>query len=167
MMSLPMLEVLIIHKTLKLKFKNMSKTIIQIKTYSCQVCGYAQDFEPTAENMVKHFPELRGMANECPACALGQTDLKDAEGNKIKAKRNQSLIKETDPKKKTTITIIGEEEIDTMVKRDGTMMSLEAADEMDLKDKKIGKRENLTKTEKDKIKTKIQIDIAKFNLLKD
>jgi len=70
-----------------------SKTIIKIKTWKCPNCGYYQDFEPTDELMLKHFGRSGAL---CPSC--GKTN----------------LIRETNPDKKITISIMGEEEIDTL-----------------------------------------------------
>jgi len=105
----------------------MPKTIIKIKTWGCE-CGYHQDFEPIAEKMhaifnldeeFVHKLHKRNKAriseklmkgekitsqatsiteNKCPNCALNGTD-----GN---------LVVETDPSRKTTFTIIGEEDIE-------------------------------------------------------
>lgn len=64
-----------------------------IKTWRCS-CGYAQDFEPTAEAMHLHFNQDKSFplgdvrAGECPSCAL-------------KGERGAALPKETDPAKKS------------------------------------------------------------------
>ena len=71
----------------------MPKTIIKIRTWACPLCSYHQDFEPTLEKM----KEVHGVANsECPAC------------------KKADLQEEQDAAKKTTITVIGEEEVDDL-----------------------------------------------------
>lgn len=81
----------------------MPKTIIKIRTWSCG-CGYKQDCEPTQENQDLHFNSDREFrvndlrANECPSCKLkGIT---------------RGLHKETDPEKKITHTVMGEEDLE-------------------------------------------------------
>lgn len=86
----------------------MPRTILRIKTWSCEACGYKQDMEPTQENMNKHFnndiqfrvSDLK--ANECPSCGL-------------KSMRGKAMSLETRLDKKVTITIMGEEEVDELV----------------------------------------------------
>jgi len=44
--------------------------------YRCPKCGYAQDFEPTAENNKKCFPEFPDLkSGECPSCRKGRLEL--------------------------------------------------------------------------------------------
>lgn len=116
------------------------KTTIKIKTWSCQ-CGYHQDCEPTQENQDLLFnldPKFKVSdlkVNECPACALkGQLE---------------TLTLETDEAKKTTIIIMGEDELAT----------LEKLDEI------TKQKRTLTKAEKDVLKAKIQADVLKFSAM--
>lgn len=96
------------------------------------VCGYHQDCEPTAENMQKHFGYS---ANICPSC------------------KQHPLTLETNPDKKVTITIMGEDELDTHEVPDGK--------DADGKDKK----RKLTSNEKAQYRDKIQADIIKFRAM--
>ena len=84
------------------------KTIIKIKTWGCSNCGYHQDFEPTQENLNKHFPE--GVKVDCcPACFLGKCP--------DRIKKEMPLLKETNPDKKITMTVMGEEDIETEIEQ--------------------------------------------------
>lgn len=69
-----------------------SKTI---PTWTCDNCGYAQDFEPTAENMAIHFPEA-GIRTDgtCPACHMGKNPPEMAT-----EPENDHLTPELDPEK--------------------------------------------------------------------
>ena len=87
------------------------KTIIKIRTWRCSKCDYAQDFEPTQENMDVHFNNDRTFRisnlneNDCPSCAL-----KEVKG---------VMKKEIDPEKKIEMTVMGEEDIeDEIVEKD-------------------------------------------------
>lgn len=72
----------------------MPKTIIKIKTWSCQ-CGYHQDFEPIKELMLKYH---QTSSLKCPSCKKGK------------------LVVEIDPNKKVTLTVTGEEDIEDEIK---------------------------------------------------
>ena len=110
---------------------------IKIKTWSCPSCNYHQDFEPTAELMLKYFDKTNAV---CPSCGRAE------------------LIKETNPDKKTIMTIIGEEDIETEIER------------IDNEKEKDGKFK-MTTQEKDnhreKRKQDIQEAITKARLLED
>lgn len=116
------------------------RTIIKIKTYRC-ACGYGQDFEPTQENQEKHFnadPKFKISnlgANQCPSCALKGI--------------LSALSLETDDSKKTIITIMGKDEVDTLEK----------------KDEITKEKRPLTQPEKDEMRAKIQADITRFNAM--
>lgn len=75
---------------------------ILIKTFGCS-CGYAQDFEPTAEATNKHFNDSKRymvnnlQAGECPSCAL-------------KGLRGQMLVGITDETKKMRMVFFTEAE---------------------------------------------------------
>ena len=124
----------------------MPKTIITIKTWVCPHCGYSQDFEPTQENMNKHFnldwqfPLNDVKSSECPSCGL-------------KGSRNKQMILETRPEKKTIVTIMGEEEVDLLEIKDGK-------DELG-KDK----TRKLNIVEKEAMKQKIREEIVKYRVL--
>ena len=157
----------------------MPKTIIKIKTWTCPSCGYHQDFDPdNAELMAKHFPrvfalyEIEGEPVEtgtfdkdgkpimktpisyrkevgfCPACFLGQCP--DRKRKKTK------MVKETDSAKKTTHTIMGEEEVETLEVNTG---------ELDTEGKPIKRK--LTKEEKDAKKVEIREAIVRSRALED
>lgn len=80
--------------------------MIRIKTWGCD-CGYHQDFEPNQELMDLHFNSDVSFrvsnlkADQCPSCAL-----KGKVGN---------LVIETNPDKKITMTVMGEEDIETEI----------------------------------------------------
>ena len=84
----------------------MARTEIKIKTWGCDGCDYAQDFEQTQENINKHFKTDREFVRKritlqpgrCPACAL-----RGVTGN---------MLPVTSTEKKMLTTIIGEEEIE-------------------------------------------------------
>lgn len=80
----------------------MPKTIIKIKTWFCPLCDYHQDFDANdIDLMALHF---RGLPlGHCPSC-----------------KNETELIRETNPDKKTTFTIMGEEEIEGEIERGAT-----------------------------------------------
>ncbi len=79
-----------------------------IKTWRCKECGYAQDFEPTAENLAIHFKGLGLEDDQCPACTLGQ--------NPTHIKSNDSkMARVTDPKMKSVMNCC--EESDVIAKR--------------------------------------------------
>lgn len=83
----------------------MPRTIIKIKTWVCPSCGYHQDFDPDNTALMRlHFPDVE--VGCCPACFLGQCP--------DRTKKKTKMVKETDPAKKTTLTIMGEEEVDTL-----------------------------------------------------
>ncbi len=126
----------------------MSQAIIKIPTWRCPECDYAQDFEPTQELMNIHFGGIP--EGKCPACFMGK--------NQTKEVKVCLMNKETNPDKKTTITIMGEDEVETH----------EIDDEMKQKDEKgnIPKRK-LNQFEKDEMIKKIRSDIEKFRLLED
>ncbi|MDE2439024.1 MAG: hypothetical protein KGN01_06595 [Patescibacteria group bacterium] len=118
----------------------MPKTIIKIATWRCPDCDYSQDFDPLNRDLmnIHHgFPE-----NFCPACYTGK--------NTTKKVGHVEMIKETNPDKKTTITIMGEDELETHEIEDG----------------KGGKR-TLTTQEKEEYTKKIRSDIEKFKALED
>ena len=157
----------------------MPKTIIKIKTWTCPHCGYHQDFDPDNSELMKlHFPrvfvlhEFRGEPVEtgtfdeggepimdipityekevgfCPACFLGQNPEKERKGVK--------MVKETDNKKKTTLTVMGEEEVETLEIETG---------EFDTEGKP--KKRKLTKDEKDAKKVEIREAIVRARALED
>ena len=125
------------------------KTIIKIKTWSC-ACGYKQDMPPTQENQNLHFNNDRQFplsnlkANECPSCGL-----KGLKG---------VMQKETDPLKKTTVTIMGEEDIESEILRD---------DEEKTKQGKVKMSVSEKETYRTKRKQDIQDAINKFKLLEN
>ena len=73
------------------------ETVIKIRTWGCENSDYRQDFEPTADNMVKHFPGEGIGAYQCPDGIGGQ------------------MFKITDPAKKITMTVNGVSEIENDV----------------------------------------------------
>ena len=82
------------------------KTIIKIKTWKCPECDYHQDFKPTQKLLNLHFPE--GVEEDCcPACYLRR--------NPKRIREKVKMEKETNPNKKITITIMGEEDIETEI----------------------------------------------------
>ncbi|KKN59596.1 hypothetical protein LCGC14_0540590 [marine sediment metagenome] len=126
------------------------KTIIKIRTWRCSKCDYAQDFEPTQENMNVHFNNDRTFKvsnlkeNECPSCAL---------------KGGAGLLKKvTNNAKKIKMTVMGEENIE---------------DEIVEKDKEAEKegKSKMTSTQKNTYRTKRKKDIeeaiVKARLLED
>ena len=122
----------------------MPKTIIKIKTWVCPDCGYSQDFPADDKDlMALHFPNVE--VGHCPACYTGATETRE--------KKKTLMTRQTDEAKKTTITIMGEEEVEEM----------EVEDKNGVKDAegKLPKRK-LVKAEKDEMKAKIQGDIVKF-----
>ncbi len=125
------------------------KTILKIKTWSC-ACGYAQDFDPTQENQDLHFNNdsqfrLSNLkANECPSCGL--KGLKGA------------MTKETNPDKKTTVTIMGEEDIEDEILKD---------DEEKTKQGKVKMTGQEKADYRAKRKQDIKDAIIKFKLLED
>lgn len=127
----------------------MPKTIIQIKTYVCPDCGYHQDFDPNDVDLMKlHFPEVE--VGHCPACFRAE--------NPTRTQKKVKMTKEDRPEKKTTVTIMGKEEVDILEVDD---MSKEP------NVKGIRPKRKLTTEEKDTLKAKIDSDIAKFQLLED
>lgn len=88
----------------------MPKTIFKIKTWSCAICGYAQDFEPTQQNMNTHFNTNRSFSvhdifnNECPSCAL-------------KGNRSNPLLREVNLSKRIILTIMGDEDIEDAIEQ--------------------------------------------------
>ena len=157
----------------------MPKIEIKIKTWVCPSCGYHQDFDPgNAELMKKHFPkvfvlyEIEGTPVEtgtfdedgkpimeipitytkevgfCPACFLGQCP--------DKKRKKTKMVKETDPKKKTTLTVMGEDEVEALEIETG---------ELDTEGKPINRK--LTKDEKDAKKVEIQEAIVRARELED
>jgi len=76
-----------------------------IKTWRCEVCTYAQDFEPTQDNMTLHFNHDRKFKmndmqkDECPRCAMLGT-------------RGSKMKKETDTAKKSKHDICEQSDID-------------------------------------------------------
>mgnify|MGYP001589875351 CR=1 FL=1 len=150
------------------------KTIIKIPTWRC-ACDYAQDFEPTQENLDLHFnnnkkfPLIESLKeNECPSC--------HERGNKAQ------LVKETDPKKKTTITIMGEDEVDELVEVEDDngkpkLVKSSIVDEWDaneqkkaLEEARVAKlkiRKQVKPEIKQAMKEKINADIAKFKTMED
>lgn len=87
------------------------------------------------------------------------------------------LEKTTEPEDKITVTIMGEEEVDTLIKYDGKMVQPVLADKLDAVEVETATKETrepqaiarapLTKGEKDAMKAKIQEDITKFQALED
>jgi hypothetical protein len=74
-------------------------TELTINTWTCDTCGYMQDFDP--QGIARHFPEVP--ANHCPACFTGSTK----NGN-----RGKSLLrKETDTDKKIRVAIKDEADL--------------------------------------------------------
>jgi len=88
----------------------MPDTIYHVRTWACGGCGYKQDFEPTKALMDLHFNNSQTFRlmdvceNECPCCALENI-------------RGNQMGKETDPLRKITITVMGEEVIDEDISR--------------------------------------------------
>lgn len=111
------------------------ETVIKIKTWKCPVCDYHQDFE-------EQF---------CRACLGGNCRC----GQKG-SPHEVLLIKETDPIKKTTITIMDEADVDTHKISTGKV----------LPDGKPEMRD-LTFQEKQEFKKKIKDDIVKYKKLED
>lgn len=77
-------------------------TVIKIPTWRCPDCDYVQDFDPFDEDnkrLMKGVPQ-----GECRACFRGM--------NPQMKKMKSLMVKEVDPKKKTTITICDESDID-------------------------------------------------------
>lgn len=126
--------------------QNNMRTIIKIPTWRCPECDYSQDFEPTQELMNIHFGGI--MENHCPACFMGK--------NNTKERKICLMSKETNNDKKTTITIMGEDELETM--------EIET-NEKDTEGKV--KKRKLTNKEKEEKILKIRSDIEKFKLLED
>jgi len=83
------------------------KTIIKVKTWSCPDCQYRQDFDVNNQELMDiNFPEgVR--AGYCPACFLG----KCPDG----MKKEILMFKENNLDKKITITVMGEEDIETEI----------------------------------------------------
>jgi len=79
------------------------KTIIALPTWRCPECNYVQDFDPNdASLMAIHFPGHT--IGNCPACESGKT---------ISRKKQQmKMKKETDPQKKTKVTIADPDLVD-------------------------------------------------------
>lgn len=129
-------------------YKYMPKTIIKIRTWACHDCNYHQDFDvDDVALMALHFPGVE--VGHCPACFQGLTENKQ--------KKRTLMTRQTDETKKTTITIMGEEEVE----------ELEVDDTSKTKDVegKFQKRK-LVKAEKDAYKQKIRDDVVKFNLMR-
>ena len=109
----------------------MPKTIIKIKTWRCPGCDYSQDFDPNnAEKMAENFPGLP--IGKCPACLMGK--------NPTKIKGVVDMEVETNSDKKATITIMGEDEVDS---------------------------KDISNQEKQAMKDKVRADIIKFRALED
>src|SRR3990167_10209880 len=84
----------------------MPLTVIRIRTWRCPSCDYAQDFDPDdAQQMALHFPTAP--AGQCPACCFGQ--------NLARVKQTVKMRKEADPAKKSTMTVQGQESIDSEI----------------------------------------------------
>jgi len=125
----------------------MPKTIIKVNTWTCSDCGYHQDFDPNDGNkMVVIFPGVE--VGHCPACFLGKNP--EREVKRVK------MVVETDPKNKTTVTVMGEEEVDTLEVE---------TEELDVKGESIMRK--LTAEEKVAKIQKIRADIKKFRALED
>jgi len=88
----------------------MPDTIYHVRTWVCGGCGYKQDFEPTKALMDLHFNNSQTFRlmdvgeNECPCCALENM-------------RGKQMGKETDPLRKITVTVMGEEVIEDEISR--------------------------------------------------
>ena len=115
----------------------MAKTIIYIKTWSCDGCGYRQDFDPV--NIPIHFPKVP--AGKCPACWTGK--------NKSRTNVDMDLTLETVKSKRTKITIMDNAELETKEVMEGKT------------------KRKLTKAEKDVLKKQIDDDIIKFKKIED
>lgn len=78
-----------------------------IKTWTCDDCGYTQDFEPTKELMEKHFNKSARFKlgdikeGECPSCAL-------------KGARDKKVTKETKQEKKMKFRHFEQVDIDNL-----------------------------------------------------
>ena len=103
----------------------MPKTIIKKRTWRCVECDYGQSFEPTKEAMDFQFNQNTGISltnvqeNECPSCVL-------------QGKREIQMKKVTDPKKKATTTVMGEEDIEPeIIDRDETKHRIVRLGEVD------------------------------------
>ena len=98
----------------------------------CVGCGYKQDFLPSQENMDKFLnlnsgqPVIDAVQNTCPSC------------------KSNPLVENLQDK--MTVTIMGENELETMEKEDP----------------QTKEKRPLTKSEKDELKAKIQSDILKY-----
>ena len=75
------------------------KTILFIKTWRCNKCNSAMDFEPTELNLSVHFQGLKD--NEC--------------SNKFSRGCTGQMVKVIDEKMKSMLTIMGEEDIETEI----------------------------------------------------
>src|SRR3990167_4470720 len=75
-----------------------------IKTWRCPDCDYAQDFEPTEENMRIHFNGWGVRENECPACVSGRNPQRVV-------LRGPRMSKETRPEKKSKMTVLEESDV--------------------------------------------------------
>ena len=134
----------------------MPKTVIKIQTWRCSVCAYAQDFEPTLQNQKIHFglddkftsriQEINNKkkkesmilgvsftalplfpeAGKCPSCLL-------------KGIVSSDMAVEGNPEKMTTITIMGEEDVDS--------------------------DDNIPAEKKEEVKAKIRDDVKKYKAL--
>lgn len=121
----------------------------KIKTWTCPDCNYSQDFDADDKDlMALHFPNVE--VGHCPACYQGLTETRE--------KKKVKMIRQIDEAKKTTITIMGEEEVEA-IEVDDTSKPKDA-------EGKLPKRK-LTKAEKDEMKAKIQSDIVKFRAIED
>lgn len=119
----------------------MPKTIIFIKTWRCDKCNSSVDFEPTETNYIQQ--QYGGTGDgECP--------------NKKSRGCNGLMIKVSDPFMKSKLTIMGEEELETL--------EIET-DELDVDGK--NKKRKLTPVEKEEKRLKIRADIEKFRALED
>lgn len=89
--------------------------IITIHTWKCGACEYVQDFEPTKENMLKHF--RKPLENKCPACDM---DGKENALPKVtdNAQKTKMRIAEAGDKEaaKAAIIAAGKNQISTGVK---------------------------------------------------
>jgi len=107
-----------------------------IKTWSCDNCGYSQDFEPTKANFDIHFNNdgdylgrmrtFNGrrevMDGECPSCKLKGISKK--------------LHKEVDESKKTVMKFLEDHEIDALILHGDELKTSEAADSDDIAEEK-------------------------------
>ena len=134
-------------------------TVIRIKTWVCPSCDYHQDYEPTKANHAIHFPELRLDDGLCPACASGK--------NPSRIKAAVEMVRETRPERKTTVTILDEVAVDSLIVRGESLTTQAEADAADAQLEKKPARRNLATDEKNQLKARIRADVARFRAMED